>query len=307
MADASIPPEPLVVPESGPSVLCQLARRKLALLGLLIIVICVGGAMFARWLAPFDPYEQFFDGLTIEGAPLPPNEAFWFGTDLLGRDLFSRILYGAQTSLVIGLDVARYGDDDTVAAPRRGRKAYELKRFASGDGPTTAAAFLSWLAGSGIRRTGEIAQVNVDVIGIGASVFDCLAGEGFTHDGVDYKPRTMVRAVGVNSSQSPTDTTYANLRAELHFLGRAWLADGGALPDDAKLQAEALAPKYRMDARGRLLVSLKDDIRALIGRSPDACDAWLLSLFEVDEFVPPTPPAPPPYDDSRELGAFASR
>ncbi|SSC64652.1 unnamed protein product [Ciceribacter selenitireducens ATCC BAA-1503] len=81
----------------------QLARRKLALLGLLIIVVCVGGAMFARWLAPFDPYEQFFDGLTIEGAPLPPNAAFWFGTDLLGRDLFSRILYGAQTSLVIGL------------------------------------------------------------------------------------------------------------------------------------------------------------------------------------------------------------
>jgi peptide/nickel transport system permease protein len=70
---------------------------------LLIIVACVGGAMLARWLAPFDPYEQFFDGLTIEGAPLPPNAAFWFGTDLLGRDLFSRILYGAQTSLVIGL------------------------------------------------------------------------------------------------------------------------------------------------------------------------------------------------------------
>jgi peptide/nickel transport system permease protein len=103
MADASIPPEPLVVPESGPSVLRQLARRKLALLGLLIIIICVGGAIFAKWLAPFDPYEQFFDGLTIEGAPLPPNAAFWFGTDLLGRDLFSRILYGAQTSLVIGL------------------------------------------------------------------------------------------------------------------------------------------------------------------------------------------------------------
>ncbi|MBV2186540.1 MAG: ABC transporter permease [Rhizobium sp.] len=81
----------------------QLARRKLALLGLLITLICVGGAVFARWLAPFDPYEQFFDGLTIEGAPLPPNETFWFGTDLLGRDLFSRILYGAQTSLVIGL------------------------------------------------------------------------------------------------------------------------------------------------------------------------------------------------------------
>lgn len=103
MADTSISPDPLVVSENGPSVLRQMARRKLALLGLLITVICVGGAVFAKWLAPFNPYEQFFDGLTIEGAPLPPNETFWFGTDLLGRDLFSRILYGAQTSLVIGL------------------------------------------------------------------------------------------------------------------------------------------------------------------------------------------------------------
>lgn len=103
MADASISPEPLIVPAEGPSVLRRLMSCKLAVLGLLIVLICVGGAVFADWLAPHDPYEQFFDGLTLEGAPLPPNETFWFGTDLLGRDLFSRILYGAQTSLIIGL------------------------------------------------------------------------------------------------------------------------------------------------------------------------------------------------------------
>ncbi|MCL4067048.1 ABC transporter permease [Pseudomonas sp. GX19020] len=77
--------------------------RKLALFGFLIILICVGGAVFANWLAPFDPNEQFFDGLTLEGAPLPPGPIYWFGTDLLGRDLLSRLLYGAQTSLIIGL------------------------------------------------------------------------------------------------------------------------------------------------------------------------------------------------------------
>ena len=44
-----------------------------------------------------------FDGLTIEGAPLPPGDTFVLGTDLLGRDLFSRILYGARTSLIIGV------------------------------------------------------------------------------------------------------------------------------------------------------------------------------------------------------------
>lgn len=84
-------------------VLRRLMQRKLALFGLALIVLVVGGAVFAPVLAPFSPFEQHFDGLTIEGAPLPPDARFIMGTDLLGRDLFSRILYGAQTSLVIGV------------------------------------------------------------------------------------------------------------------------------------------------------------------------------------------------------------
>ncbi|KAF0114591.1 MAG: peptide/nickel transport system permease protein [Rhodobacteraceae bacterium] len=81
----------------------RLMRRKLALFGLAIIVLVVGGAVLAPWIAPFDPNEQMFDGLTLEGAPMPPGGAFLMGTDLLGRDLFTRILYGAQTSLIIGV------------------------------------------------------------------------------------------------------------------------------------------------------------------------------------------------------------
>ncbi|MEY3308438.1 MAG: hypothetical protein RLZZ413_2476, partial [Pseudomonadota bacterium] len=57
----------------------------------------------APWIAPFAPDAQMFDGLTIEGAPLPPGGAYPWGTDLLGRDLFSRMLYGARTSLIIGV------------------------------------------------------------------------------------------------------------------------------------------------------------------------------------------------------------
>jgi peptide/nickel transport system permease protein len=73
------------------------------ILALSIIVLVVISAVGATWLAPFDPTEQFFDGLTLEGAPLPPNSKFFLGTDLLGRDLFSRIIYGSQTSLFIGI------------------------------------------------------------------------------------------------------------------------------------------------------------------------------------------------------------
>jgi peptide/nickel transport system permease protein len=90
-------------PVRARSVLRQLLGRPLAVLGLIIIALVVLAAVFATWVAPYDPGEQFFEGLTIEGAPLPPNAQFWFGTDLLGRDLLSRLIYGAQTSLTIGV------------------------------------------------------------------------------------------------------------------------------------------------------------------------------------------------------------
>ena len=83
--------------------LSRLLRRKLALFGLAIISLVVAGAVVAPWIAPFDPNDQMFDGLTLEGAPMPPGGQFLLGTDLLGRDLFSRLLYGAQTSLIIGV------------------------------------------------------------------------------------------------------------------------------------------------------------------------------------------------------------
>lgn len=81
----------------------RLMRRKTAVFGAGVIALVVLGALFAPQLAQFPPDQQNFDGLTLEGAPMPPNATYWFGTDLLGRDLFSRLLYGAQTSLIIGV------------------------------------------------------------------------------------------------------------------------------------------------------------------------------------------------------------
>ena len=74
-----------------------------ALFGAAIIVVVVTAAILAPWVTPYDPSEQFFDGLTLEGAPLPPNGRFWLGTDLLGRDVYTRLVYGARTSLIIGI------------------------------------------------------------------------------------------------------------------------------------------------------------------------------------------------------------
>lgn len=78
-------------------------RDRLAVYSLGVIALFVAAAILAGLLAPYDPSQQFFDGLTPEGSPLPPSARFWFGTDTNGRDQFSRLLYGAQTSLLIGI------------------------------------------------------------------------------------------------------------------------------------------------------------------------------------------------------------
>ncbi|SER33711.1 peptide/nickel transport system permease protein [Faunimonas pinastri] len=100
-------PEPVPAarhaPFQPPGIVGQLLRRPLALFGLVVILAIVVLAVTAPWIVPFDPNEQTFDGLTLEGSPLAPNARFWLGTDLLGRDLLSRLLYGARTSLLIGI------------------------------------------------------------------------------------------------------------------------------------------------------------------------------------------------------------
>jgi len=78
-------------------------KNKTAVFGLTVILVIVLAALFAPMVSPYHPHEQFFDGLTLEGAPKPPSGQFWLGTDLLGRDLFSRLVYGARTSLIIGV------------------------------------------------------------------------------------------------------------------------------------------------------------------------------------------------------------
>ncbi len=78
-------------------------KDRVAVAGGMLVIAVVLAAILAPVIVPYDPYEQFFEGLSLEGAPRPPDAEFWLGTDLLGRDLFSRLLYGARTSLIIGV------------------------------------------------------------------------------------------------------------------------------------------------------------------------------------------------------------
>ena len=63
-----------------------------------MIVLLVLLAAAAPWLAPYDPLKAVADSF---GDPFPPQSRYWFGTDELGRDVLSRILYGARISLLV--------------------------------------------------------------------------------------------------------------------------------------------------------------------------------------------------------------
>lgn len=74
-----------------------------AVAGLLLLLL-ITLSVLAPLVAPYDPIEQFRrEGLTELGAPRPPNTTFWLGTDGVGRDLLSRILWGGRMSLGIGI------------------------------------------------------------------------------------------------------------------------------------------------------------------------------------------------------------
>ena len=79
------------------------AKDRTAVAGAIIIAAVSLAALLAPLLAPYDPNFQFLDGVSPEGSPLPPSARFWLGSDTNGRDQLSRLLYGAQTSLIIGL------------------------------------------------------------------------------------------------------------------------------------------------------------------------------------------------------------
>lgn len=81
----------------------RVCKNKAALFGLAVIAIVAFAALFAPYAAPFNPDTQFANGLTLQGAPRPPGPVYWLGTDLLGRDLLSRLIWGARASMIIGL------------------------------------------------------------------------------------------------------------------------------------------------------------------------------------------------------------
>jgi peptide/nickel transport system permease protein len=90
-------------PRSSQIISRHFFSNRLAVLGLILSVTLIALAIIGPLVAPHDPIKQHESGLTEVGAPLPPGGQFLMGTDRLGRDVASRLIYGARISLAIGI------------------------------------------------------------------------------------------------------------------------------------------------------------------------------------------------------------
>lgn len=169
-----------------------------------------------------------------------------------------------------GVDCARFGNDSSALARRRGNSLSKPIEEKKGWDTMQVAGWVKREYDDALPSD-KPSEILVDVIGIGAGVLDRLREMGLP-------------ARGVNVSESPSVLTerYVNLRAELWFKGREWLeAKDCNLCGDEATGAELVMPRFKYQSNGKILVESKEDMKKRGVKSPNRADALLLTLAGV--------------------------
>lgn len=160
---------------------------------------------------------------------------------------------------ILGVDVAREGDDASVIFPRQGLVAFK---------PTIMRNVKSIEGAGAVALKKQQWQSDAEFIdntgGFGGGWIDQLGLLG-------HSP------IGVHFAGAASDPRYANKRAEIWFKMAEWVKGGGALPNIPGLAAELTTPTYAFKG-DKLLIEPKEDIKARLGRSPDLADALALTF-----------------------------
>jgi phage terminase large subunit len=185
--------------------------------------------------------------------------------DLVRSAVDRDVALSVSDGIVWGLDVARFGGDNSAICVRQGNHLLEIQSLQSMD--------LMQLCGVVKNKYDECTvierpeEILVDVIGLGSGVVDRLRE-------LDLPVR------GVNVSESPsTKKTYLNLRAELWFKIKDWLSTRDCkIPNDDELIAELCSPTYKYTSSGKIKLESKEEMRKRGIKSPDKADAFALTM-----------------------------
>ena len=163
---------------------------------------------------------------------------------------------------LMGVDIARFGDDQSVVVVRRGHKVVELVAFGRSDLMHTTGRIMN------IARDHGVGTIYIDEVGMGAGVIDRVKEIG------------GVNTVGINAGSRSSDSErYMNLRAEMFDGLRQRFADGEiGIPDDSELTSQLASLTFKYTSRGQLQLESKDQIRSSGRQSPDKADALALAF-----------------------------
>lgn len=170
---------------------------------------------------------------------------------------------------ILAVDVARYGDDQTVIGLRQGRHFKILAKYRGLDTVQTAERTIEFIQSQKPQAT------VIDGDGLGAGVVDHLVHRGF-------KPFEF------HGGATPRDpAAYSNRRTEVWGLVKGWLKAGAQIPDEAELAEDLTVPEYYFTNKQQIQLEKKEDMKKRGFRSPDAGDC-LAMTFGVT-VAPPTP------------------
>ena len=178
---------------------------------------------------------------------------------------------------IAAVDVARFGDDQSVIGDRQGRKGRIWKKYRGLDVVELSERCIEY-----IDEEKPDAFV-VDGDGIGAGCFDYLKHRG-------YDRKTLL--VEHHGGATPSDPAkYFNKRAEVWGEMREWLMAGASIPDDPELDTELTGVEYGYSPKGAIQLEKKDDMKKRGLSSPDSADMFAMT-FSV-KVAPPAPRAEP--------------
>jgi len=179
-------------------------------------------------------------------------------------DVHERELYGEEE--IIGLDVARFGDDESPFLFRKGNFAKVLEVNYGNDTMELAGKAKRWL------KDFPNAKMHIDVVGVGAGVFDRLREQ----------PDVSGRVFGVNNAAKPrNEDDFVNLRIESWCNVRDWLKD--AILEKHEGFYQLAHPKYKIVSNGKMQLESKEDMKKRGVASPDIADALALTLARATE------------------------
>jgi hypothetical protein len=221
---------------------------------------------------PRHSVEQFFDSEAIDAA-------------MAREDIVAQ----RHDPLIVGVDVARYGNDESVIFIRQGRDArtHPPRRYAGIDTMQLAANIIN------VCSELHPDAVFIDGGGVGGGVVDRCRQLGLSVFEVDF---------GARPDRAAPEKC-ANKRSEMYVLAREWLA-GGALPDDPDLRDQLMSIEYSYREPGQeLLLTSKRDMRRAGVPSPDLVDGLIVTFawpVMPREVVPPGTSVEHEYDPFAE-------